>query len=194
MGEMVKIDYEKLETILSKAGKTKADLSRDMAKGRNFVGTMKEKPEQPEEIERLMCLLLGIEPGSLIQEEKGTEAKILTNIYREIMEVREMVEGIAEKTEKIWNKAHANTIQIESIKENTKECLKALVMTDYDKAVRFLKDKLSGGRMDGAELLRMADASGIKRADLNKAKKDLGVDTSTTGYGKNQKTWWFLSY
>lgn len=67
-------------------------------------------------------------------------------------------------------------------------------MTDYDKAVRFLKDKLSGGRMDGAELLRMADASGIKRADLNKAKKDLGVDTSTTGYGKNQKTWWFLSY
>lgn len=65
---MVKIDYEKLETILSKAGKTKSELSRDMAKGRNFVGTMKEKPEQPEEVERLMCLLLGIEPGSLIQE------------------------------------------------------------------------------------------------------------------------------
>ena len=66
-------------------------------------------------------------------------------------------------------------------------------MTDYDKAVRFLKDTLNGGRIDGTEVLRMADAAGIKRADLNKAKRDIGVDTAVTGYGKNQKTWWFLN-
>ena len=57
----------------------------------------------------------------------------------------------------------------------------------------FLKETLAGGRIDGAEVLRMADATGIKRADLNKAKRDIGVDTAQTGYGKNQKTWWFLS-
>lgn len=68
-----------------------------------------------------------------------------------------------------------------------------LKMTDYDKAVRFLKETLAGGWIDGAEVLRMADATGIKRADLNKAKRDIGVDTAQTGYGKNQKTWWFLS-
>ena len=57
----------------------------------------------------------------------------------------------------------------------------------------FLKETLAGGRIDGAEVLRMADATGIKRADLNKAKRDIGVDTAQTGYGKNQKIWWFLS-
>lgn len=66
-------------------------------------------------------------------------------------------------------------------------------MTDYDKAVRFLKEVLSGGRVDGSEVLRQADSAGIKRADLNKAKRDIGVNTANTGYGKNQKTWWFLS-
>lgn len=66
-------------------------------------------------------------------------------------------------------------------------------MTDYDKAVRFLKETLSGGRMIGEEVIRMADAAGIKRADLNKAKRDIQVDTSTPEYGKTQKTWWFLA-
>ena len=47
--------------------------------------------------------------------------------------------------------------------------------------------------MIGEEVIRMADAVGIKRADLNKAKRDIQVDTSTTGYGKTQKTWWFLA-
>ena len=56
-------------------------------------------------------------------------------------------------------------------------------MTDYDKR-SFLKETLAGGRIDGAEVLRMADATGIKRADLNKAKRDIGVDTAQTGYGK----------
>ena len=94
--------------------------------------------------------------------------------------------------EKSWSKVHANTIQLEKVKDDVKECVQVLGMTDYDKAVRFLKETLAGGRIDGTEVLRMSDASGIKRADLNKAKRDIGVDTATTGYGKNQKTWWFL--
>ena len=98
-----------------------------------------------------------------------------------------------ELIEKIWSKVHANTLQLEKVKEDVKECAQVLKMTDYDKAVRFLKETLAGGRIDGAEVLRMADATGIKRADLNKAKRDIGVDTAQTGYGKNQKTWWFLS-
>nr|DAS83842.1 MAG TPA: hypothetical protein [Caudoviricetes sp.] len=26
----------------------------------------------------------------------------------------------------------------------------------------------------------------------DKVKRDIGVDTAVTGYGKNQKTWWFM--
>ena len=36
---------------------------------------------------------------------------------------------------------------------DVKECAQVLKMTDYDKAVRFLKETLAGGRIDGAEVL-----------------------------------------
>ena len=168
-----------------------------MAKNKNFVGLMAKNPDQPAEVERLMCLLLGLEQGSLIKQEDKTgsqgEIRILENLHKEMREIHQAVAEYGELLEKIWSKVHANTLQLEKVKDDVKECVQVLGMTDYDKAVRFLKDSLSGGRIDGAEVLRMADAAGIKRADLNKAKRDLHVDTAATGYGKAQKTWWFLT-
>ena len=61
--EKVTIDFERLCLELEKQGKTKADLSRDMAKNKNFVGLMEKNPDQPAEVERLMRLLLGLEQG-----------------------------------------------------------------------------------------------------------------------------------
>lgn len=61
--EKVTIDYNRLCLELEKQGKTKADLSRDMTKNKNFVGLMEKNPDQPAEVERLMCLLLGLEQG-----------------------------------------------------------------------------------------------------------------------------------
>lgn len=195
--EKVTIDYGRLCLELEKQGKTKADLSRDMAKNKNFVGLMAKNPDQPAEVERLMCLLLGLEQGSLIKQEDKTgsqgEIRILENLHKEMREIHQAVAEYGELLEKIWSKVHANTLQLEKVKDDVKECVQVLGMTDYDKAVRFLKDTLGGGRIDGAEVLRMADAAGIKRADLNKAKRDLHVDTAATGYGKAQKTWWFLT-
>lgn len=194
--EKVTIDYNRLCMELEKQGKTKADLSRDMAKNRNFVGLMERNPDQPAEVERLMCLLLGLESGSLVKREEPSgmsgEIRILENLHKESREMRKALEECTELLEKIWSKVHANTLQLEKVKGNLKECVQVLGMTDYDKAVRFLKQTLGGGRIDGTEVLRMSDAAGIKRADLNKAKRDIGVDTAVTGYGKNQKTWWFL--
>ena len=194
--EKVTIDYKRLCLELEKQGKTKADLSRDMAKNKNFVGLMEKNPDQPAEVERLMCLLLGLEQGTLINREEPTgsrgEIRILENLHKEVRETRQAIENCTELLEKIWSKVHANTLQLEKVKDDVKECVQVLGMTDYDKAVRFLKETLAGGRIDGAEVLRMADAAGIKRADLNKAKRDIRVDTAVTGYGKNQKTWWFL--
>ncbi len=198
MSEKVIIDCEVLFAELKKQGKTKADLSRDMAKNRNFVGLIEKNPEQPAEVERLMCLLLGMEQGSLIKRDEpvhgsGNEIKILENMHKEICEIHQILDGYVEMIDKIYSKTQANTLQLERVKDDLKECVKELGLTDYDKAVRFLRDTLGGGRIDGTEVLRMADAAGIKRADLNKAKRDIGVDTAVTGYGKNQKTWWFLS-
>lgn len=71
--EKVTIDYNRLCLELEKQGKTKADLSRDMTKNKNFVGLMEKNPDQPAEVERLMCLLLGLEQGSLIKQEEALD-------------------------------------------------------------------------------------------------------------------------
>lgn len=194
--EKVTIDYKRLCLELEKQGKTKADLSRDMAKNKNFVGLMEKNPDQPAEVERLMCLLLGLEHGSLIKQEvpigSQGEIRILENLYKEMREVHQAVVEYGELLEKIWSKVHANTLQLETVKDHVKDCREYLKLTDANKAEKFLRDMLSGGRMNGEEVIRAADAHGIKRADLNKAKRDLRVDTAVTGYGKNQKMWWFL--
>lgn len=184
----VTINYALLCKQLEKRGKTKKGFSLEMGRSESFVNYIANNPDQPEAVERIMCLLLGLEPGSLVKEpeKKGmTAAQALTVIRDEILENRRIMQ---ENFEKIWNKLNANTIQLEKIKDKVNTMSK----TDYDKAVEWLKDKMAGGRYDGAKLLMESDAAGIKRSDVMKAKAELGVRIQTTGYGKNVKAWWSL--
>lgn len=184
----VTINYALLCKQLEKRGKTKKGFSLEMGRSESFVNYIANNPDQPEAVERIMCLLLGLEPGSLVKEpeKKGmTAAQALTVIRDEILENRRIMQ---ENFEKIWNKLNTNTIQLEKIKDNVNTMSK----TDYDKALEWLKDKMEGGRYDGAKLLMESEAAGIKRSDIMKAKAELGVRIQTTGYGKNVKAWWSL--
>ena len=184
----VTINYALLCKQLEKRGKTKKGFSLEMGRSESFVNYIANNPDQPEAVERIMCLLLGLEPGSLVKEpeKKGmTAAQALTVIRDEILENRRIMQ---ENFEKIWNKLNTNTVQLEKIKDKVNTMSK----TDYDKALEWLKDKMEGGRYDGAKLLMESDAAGIKRSDVMKAKAELGVRIQTTGYGKNVKAWWSL--
>ena len=184
----VMINYTMLCKELEKQGKTKEKFSAELGRSKSFVCNMAKNPEQTEDFERTMCLLLGLEPGSLVKEpeKKGmTAAQALTVIRDEILENRRIMQ---ENFEKIWNKLNTNTIQLEKIKDKVNEVSK----TDYDKAVEWLKDKMAGGRYDGAKLLMESDAAGIKRSDIMKARNELKIKIQTTGYGKNSKAWWSL--
>lgn len=184
----VTINYALLCKQLEKQGKTKKGFSLEMGRSESFVNYIANNPDQPEGVERIMCLLLGLEPGSLVKEpeKKGmTAAQALTVIRDEILENRRIMQ---ENFEKIWNKLNTNTVQLEKIKDKVNTMSK----TDYDKALEWLKDKMEGGRYDGAKLLMESEAAGIKRSDIMKAKAELGVRIQTTGYGKNTKAWWSL--
>lgn len=184
----VTINYALLCKQLEKQGKTKKGFSLEMVRSESFVNYIANNPDQPEGVERIMCLLLGLEPGSLVKEpeKKGmTAAQALTVIRDEILENRRIMQ---ENFEKIWNKLNTNTVQLEKIKDKVNEVSK----TDYDKAVEWLRDKMEGGRYDGAKLLMESEAAGIKRSDIMKAKAELGVRIQTVGYGKNVKAWWSL--
>lgn len=184
----VTINYALLCKQLEKRGKTKKGFSLEMGRSESFVNYIANNPDQPEGVERIMCLLLGLEPGSLVKEpeKKGmTAAQALTVIRDEILENRRIMQ---ENFEKIWNKMNTNTVQLEKIKDKVNTMSK----TDYDKAVEWLKDKMAGGRYDGAKLLMESDAAGIKRSDVMKARNELKIKIQTTGYGKNVKAWWSL--
>lgn len=184
----VTINYALLCKELEKQGKTKKGFSLEMGRSESFVNYLVKNPEQPEAVERIACMLLGLEPGSLVKEpeKKGmTAAQALTVIRDEILENRRIMQ---ENFEKIWNKLNTNTIQLEKIKDKVNEVSK----TDYDKAVEWLRDKMAGGRYDGAKLLMESDAAGIKRSDVMKARNELKIKIQTTGYGKNAKAWWSL--
>lgn len=102
--------------------------------------------------------------------------------------MRKQMDAMAELAEKIFSKCNANTKQIEDVKVH----VRALAKTDYDRACEFLRDALAGGMLNGNDILLQADEAGIKRSDIMKAKKDLGVQIDIRGYGKNQKAWWYI--
>lgn len=208
MNNTVFIDTNKLYSELSAQNKTKSGFSLEIGRGKTYIENLKRSPIIPEGMERVISIMLGKEAGFFIERQEGSkqddisgkEAQVLVNITVRLKELSEKTDMILaklsdmdERDEKVYSKVHANTLQIETVKEHIREVTDALKLTGYDKAVKFLRETLSGGRMIGEEVIRMADAAGIKRADLNKAKRDIQVDTSTTGYGKSQKTWWFLA-
>lgn len=190
----VTIDYEKLIAEVKARGKTNGWLSMQIAKEKGYITKLQNKPEVPDNVENLICMVLGVEKGTYILPEPKEEPKpqgeitVLNNLHKDIRSLGTEVSGITESLEKIWNKINTNTIQLERIKDYTK----VLEQDGHDRAVDFLKAALADGKVNGEEVLLRADSAGIKRADLNKAKNTVGVDTSVTGYGKNQKTWWFI--
>lgn len=109
----VTINYALLCKELEKQGKTKEKFSAELGRSKSFVCNMAKNPEQTEDFERTMCLLLGLKPGSLVKEpeKKGmTAAQALTVIRDEILENRRIMQ---ENFEKIWNKLNTNTVQLE---------------------------------------------------------------------------------
>lgn len=190
MIKKVKIDYDRLCEELKKHGKSKEGFSVELGRGKSYISNLRRNPELPESMEKIICMILELEPGSLAEKSREDigDVKILVNIYRKLGELEEMMASQGAAVDKLLSKANANTVQLEKIKDGVKNFGK----TDYDRACEFLRNLLGTGRVNGEEVLIKSDASNIKRADLMKAKRDLQVDTETTGYGKNQKTWWFI--
>ncbi|MCB7306157.1 hypothetical protein NE683_12200 [Bariatricus massiliensis] len=128
----VKLDYQLLCRKIKESGKTQEEFSYELGRSKSYVYSLKKSIEQPESMEKLMCLLLGLEPGSLIDTGGSNgEVKALENIFkmahetdRKISEVYKLLKAIIENTEELEvmkRKISANTVQLEKIKESMLE-------------------------------------------------------------------------
>lgn len=205
--EKVKLDFEKLSFAVKAQKISQKVLAVRLGHHANWFADLKKKDSAvTTNVERFICMELGLEPGSLIRKEPelvvGSEnqpdrtAELLENIYKEQQKLAEMIkfladraEMIADRNEAIWNKLNAQATQLIKIKEKLNE----LGITGHQKAIAFLKDALSNGQMLETEVVAKGEEAGISKADIYKARRDLHVQAAVTGYGKNQKIWWLLS-
>lgn len=192
----IKICHEKLVRALEEKKMSAKQLGNELGFADGYINTQHKRGDMyPIAIVKLMGVFLEKDFDYFKYEEKPvkeTEAgmKVFDNIFRECKKIQECMEQLTETQESIMRKVNANSVQLEKIKES----MAAMAQTDLDIAMEFLKNVLSGGRMEGTSVLLEADSQGIKRSDLMKAKKELNIQVETQGYAKNQKSYWYLKY
>lgn len=180
---------------LKEKGWSARKLSGELGYEEGYINTQHKRGDMyPIAVAKLMGVIFQKDFDYFKYEEKPvargpeTGAIVFDNIFRECKRIKECMEQLAETQESIMRKVNANSIQLEKIKES----MAAMAKTDLDMAMDFLKNILSGGRMEGVNVILEAESQGIKRIDLMKAKKELNVQVETQGYAKNQKSYWYL--
>lgn len=204
--DRVVINKEKLRTAIENKKYTQEKLSEEMGRSKTYVSQILSGNvlEIKESDERFLCLLLGLKPEELIKkddtnsnswENQAGILKTLGNMTHTMKTMEEkltqlllLYNEMSEDIETLKRKASANTVQLERIKENLDKPTKS----ENDRAKEFLVEIMKNGRINGAEVLRMADEAGIDRGRLLKIKKEMGIQVETVGYGKNQKSYWYM--
>lgn len=169
----------------------------------NTILTLRSPGRMLEKDEKMLCYMLGVKPGYFIERsepqknlksiaEENHDFKNLENkidvLLRGMDKIDKTSHEILDSIEAVRSKVNANTIQMEKIKQGIAKQTKS----EEDRAIEFLRNILKDGRMSGLEVLNAADNYGIKRATVMKARKEIGVEIETTGYGKSQKSYWYI--
>lgn len=196
----VRLDMDKLSEIIKEKDRSLSQLSLSVGKGYTYLSDIKKRgTEVPVAIEKLLCIELDIEPGSLVLKEPellpDAGVIVFERLYKKLEQqdkrinvLIECIEKTLEEQEKIYNKLSAQTLTLARIKD----ILQELSKTDVDKAKDFLKNLLSSGAMMESDIVRDSQKASINQSALALARKELDIQVSTKGYGSSQKKWWSL--
>ena len=100
------------------------EFSELIGKSSSYISYVKSTGSKiPKNVESLMCKMLDKPDGYFIKSTEqpsgwaSREAKILENIVSKLDKIQGEIEEIKEAQDKIWSKVHANTIQMERLKD-----------------------------------------------------------------------------
>lgn len=188
----VEIDYIKIKAAVKTAGLTNEKLSYEIGRDKTFVSRLNKTPWVMDSVERLLCEKLELSPGSLIKQEEPARPTGNIEVFVKKLEGIENILGrmssLRDDLQEIRKKVNANTLQLEKIKDSVSN----LHESEYDRAEQFLKDMLRQGERSANDILETAAEKGIKQGKLMEAKKKLGVDIYTKGYGSSKRPYWKL--
>lgn len=214
----VEIDADKLKScIRHNTPMSLGDFALEIGRSQKYIMNMSGKTRIPDYVFNVICKQLGVDQDHLIWKDPDANRdtggigiavvaainnlsekidksykqgeqimKRIGDLEKTIVKTGGQIDVLKESQDAAFRKLNANTIQLERLKE----AMQFMSETEYDRAKQFLQDVLSEGRMEGTVLLAKADAACVKRSELMKARKDMGVQIKTVGYGKNQNAWW----
>lgn len=208
---MMEVDADRIKTMIKEQGMTQQEFSYSIGRSNAYISNMHGKTRIYENVANLICEKLGVQSGYFDYVEKDDTnfnefIKLLHFLEKSMKDINTKQEEtektlkriedglhriiipLTENVEAVRKKIGANTVQIEKVKE----LLTDMQRTNTDDAQDFLREILKSGQADGQEILLRADALGFKRADIMKAKKILGVEIVSRGYGANQKAVWMM--
>lgn len=100
------------------------EFSELIGKNRSYISYVKSTGSKiPKNVESLICKMLDKPDGYFVKSHEqpsggaSREAKILENIVSKLDKIQSEIEEIKESQDKIWSKVHANTIQMERLKD-----------------------------------------------------------------------------
>ena len=100
------------------------DFSELIGKSSSYLSYVKSTGSKiPKNVESLICKMLDKPDGYFAKSSEqpsvgvSREAKILENIVSKLDKIQSEIEEIKEVQNKIWSKVHANTIQMERLKD-----------------------------------------------------------------------------
>lgn len=196
------LDGEKLKKALKEKDISMGELSERIGRNNTYIyNVLTRNTMVVPATEKMICIELEVESGTFIkQESKPSQADagvvVIEKLIKELDTLKkvqkvilETLERVLEEQEKAYNKLGGQTTSLCRVKEMLTELCKS----DREKAVEFLKSALCGEtKALEKDILSRSKEVGIKEADLMCAKRDLDVQVGVTGYGNNQKRWWFL--
>lgn len=212
--EGIKVDKKSLVKILVDKGYDMKKLSEMCGKESGYISHRFGRCEGVFDATffKLMCLVLGAEEEDLIYKEKQVaevgnfDTSIFADIEKRIIDKIEsmqiqidVLEVELTKTRKLCESLEVEIQGTRKASTNAsnmavaiREEMKSLASYDPLGRAKKLIEELLGtdGYAEESEILSSADAVGISKADMLTAKKQLGLQTSFKGYGKNQKATW----
>lgn len=218
--EMKKIDWDKLKKVISERGSTMGKVSVEIGHDRSYLSCCKKNGRKPGIAEKLaICTILKCEIDDITQEEdtqkdgnetRGMYADELKEMHKCILEtmsitnnnadnideITRAIEDIRETIEAVrtlLSGANGMAVMSGRIKELQELMDAALKASGQDaKAERLIISMIQDGMVEENELMNRAQAEGIGRPDIHRARHRLGMQVITKGYGTNQKKYMAL--
>lgn len=119
----VELNIQLLDAEIKAHRMKQGEFSELIGKNRSYLSYVKSTGSKiPKNVESLICKMLDKPDGYFVKSPEqpsgaSREAKILENIVSKLDKIQSEIEEIKEAQDKIWSKVHANTIQMERLKD-----------------------------------------------------------------------------